>query len=309
MSRRRTLERHRRSLAQIREILNSMKTLAYMETRKLDRFLDAQNAVVRDIQDVAADLLSFNPYTLGHHDHERTIRLLLLIGTERGFCGDLNHSLLLRLDATLKAQPGQETRLIAIGRKLHSLLEGDDRLASCIDGASVAEEVPAVLDRLVTEIDSLQTEIGPMEVSCLYQSGQDNVELKSLLPPFREFSDTTPRFTHPPVVNFPASDLLLEVADQFLFAALHAMLYNSLMAENYHRVSHLERAVRRLDDRSEQMAQQSNKLRQEEIIEEIEVILLSAASLGENPATQDRRSASDTVTGQKSSRWLPRGPD
>jgi len=41
MTRRRTLERHRHSLAEIQGIMNSMKSLAYLETRKLTRFLDA----------------------------------------------------------------------------------------------------------------------------------------------------------------------------------------------------------------------------------------------------------------------------
>jgi F-type H+-transporting ATPase subunit gamma len=59
------------------------------------------------------------------------------------------------------------------------------------------------------------------------------------------------------------------------------MLYTSLMMENHHRVTHLEGAVKHLDDQSEDLARQGNTLRQEEIIEEIEVILLSAASLGE----------------------------
>ncbi len=69
--------------------------------------------------------------------------------------------------------------------------------------------------------------------------------------------------------------------DHYLFAALHEILYASLNAENHQRVAHLEGAVKHLDDESAELARQCNALRQEEIIEEIEVILLSAASLGE----------------------------
>ena len=66
-----------------------------------------------------------------------------------------------------------------------------------------------------------------------------------------------------------------------LFANLHALLYTSLMEQNHKRVTHLDGAVRHLDDQLAQLAQQCNVLRQEEIIEEIEVILLSAASINE----------------------------
>jgi F-type H+-transporting ATPase subunit gamma len=72
---------------------------------------------------------------------------------------------------------------------------------------------------------------------------------------------------------------MIQLSDHYLFAALNEILYSSLMAENQRRVRHLDGAVDHLDARSAELARQSNARRQEEIIEEIEVILLSAASL------------------------------
>jgi F-type H+-transporting ATPase subunit gamma len=51
------------------------------------------------------------------------------------------------------------------------------------------------------------------------------------------------------------------------------------MAENQQRVLHLESAVGRLDEELADFDRQINVLRQEEITEEIEVLLLSTASL------------------------------
>ena len=51
------------------------------------------------------------------------------------------------------------------------------------------------------------------------------------------------------------------------------------MAENHRRVQHLEGAVEHMDDKIGQLKGQCNALRQEEIIEEIEVILLSTEAL------------------------------
>jgi len=59
----------------------------------------------------------------------------------------------------------------------------------------------------------------------------------------------------------------------------YEIFYTSLLAENHQRVQHLEGAVKHLDDESAKLRRQINARRQEEIIEEIEVILLSAASL------------------------------
>ena len=90
------------------------------------------------------------------------------------------------------------------------------------------------------------------------------------------------RFSVNPVLNMAPPRFLIELSDQYLFAALHSLLYTSLMAENHDRVRHLDGAVRHVDEQSEELAQKCNALRQEEIIEEIEVILLSAASVRED---------------------------
>jgi len=96
MTSRRKIEDHRRSIDEIHDIMNSMKTLAYMETQKLDRLLDTQHAVVSGIEAVAADFVTTYPAALPeiHPTHE----VYLLIGSERGFCGDFNETLLRNLE-------------------------------------------------------------------------------------------------------------------------------------------------------------------------------------------------------------------
>lgn len=277
MTRRQDLQRHRHSLGEIREIMNSMKTLAYMETRKLIRFLDAQHTVVTGIDEVAADFLSFHADTLP--EAEATTRIYLLIGTERGFCGDFNQSLLRHLESGFATQPVVDPILIAVGHKLHTLLENDARVAARIDGASVAEEVTSVLNRMVDALSSLQQQYSMLTVFGIYHGTEDGIVMQKLLPPFQHYLHQPPRFPHPAVLNLSPVKFLIELTEQYLFAALHEMLYSSLMAENRNRVTHLEAAVKHLDDESDELARQCNALRQEEIIEEIEVILLSASSL------------------------------
>ena len=279
MTRRRKLERYRQSLAEIRDIMNSVKTLAYMETRKLARFLDAQHAVLQSIENVAADFLSFYPETLS--EAKETTPVYLLIGTERGFCGDFNHALLNYLELSLQAHPQGNPVLIAIGRKLYTLLEEDARVVARIDGVSLVEEVKSVLSRMVRELSSIQEQHHMLTVYGLYHGGENGIVMQKLSPPFQHDPHQTPHFPHPPVLNQSPREFLVELTDHYLFAALHQMLYTSLMAENHQRVVHLEGAVKHLDDESAELSRQCNALRQEEIIEEIEVILLSAASLDE----------------------------
>jgi len=280
MTRRQDLEHHRHSLGEIREIMNSMKTLAYLETRKLSRFLKAQHVVVSSIEDTAADFLSFHPEALLEVDE--TTRAYLVIGTERGFCGDFNQTLVRHLESTLETPPVGNSFLIAVGHKLHTLVENDVRVAALIDGASVVEEITVVLNQMVHALSSLQERHGMPTVYGLYHGGNDGIVMQKLLPSFQRYLHQTPRFPHPPALNLSPEEFLLELTEQYLFAALHEMLYTSFMAENHNRLTHLEGAVKHLDDESDELARQCNALRQEEIIKEIEVILLSASSVDED---------------------------
>jgi F-type H+-transporting ATPase subunit gamma len=279
MPSRRKLEEHRRSIEEIRDIMNSMKTLAYMETRKLDHLLDTQHTVVNSIEIVATDFVSAYPEAMPGVQAAREV--YLVIGSERGFCGDFNETLLRRLEGIQQDKQGKDSAIVvATGQKLHASLPNGPHIAARLDGASVAEEVEAVLPRVVDTLAALQTQYGTLSLYALYHAADDETLVtQRLLPPFQDYLDRPPLFSLPPVLNLTPTDFLIELSDHYLFAALHEIFYASLMAENRRRVQHLEGAVKHLEEESDDLRHQSNARRQEEIIEEIEVILLSAASL------------------------------
>lgn len=277
MSKRQELEHHRHSLGEIREIMNSMKTLAFMETRKLSRFLGTQQAVVRSIEATAADFLSFHPEIL--RESPETNQCYLLIGTERGFCGDFNQSLQRHLESTLQEHPQNQALVIAVGHKLHTIIENITAGVTLVEGASVTEEVMTILNQIVQTLSSLQKRHGMLPLYGLYHGIDGGIVVQKMLPSFQHLPLQPSSFPHPPVLNLSPENFLLDLTDEYFFAALHEMLYTSLMAENRNRVAHLEGAVKHLDDKSEELARRSNALRQEEIIEEIEVILLSDTSV------------------------------
>ena len=278
MSRRRELQRHRHTLDETREIMNSMKTLAYMETRKLARFLDAQRAVVAHIETVAGDFLGFYPETLPHSD--KFMQVYLLLGSERGFCGEFNEILLTETESHVQDSGINTPRLIVTGGKLCDRLAKDPRVIAFIDGANVAEEVEKTLIQIIDNLTGLQTRDESMALRVFYHEPEgEGVAVTQILPPFEQPGKRAPIFSHPPLLNLQPKAFLAELIDHYLFAALHQILYVSLMAENQHRVQHLEGAVQRLEEKSTDLLHRCNLLRQEEIIEEIEVILLSTDSL------------------------------
>src|SRR3990172_4911099 len=120
MSKRRDIEAQLRSLIEIKEIMNAMKNLSLMELRRLTRFRDAQRRVVAGIEAAAVDFLRFHPGLLPGDRESRNA--YLLIGSERGFCGDFNESLLRALETHTASAPN--ATVIAIGGKLAAALAG-----------------------------------------------------------------------------------------------------------------------------------------------------------------------------------------
>ena len=288
MSRRRNLEKHRQSLAEIGDIMNSMKTLAYMETHRLGRFLEAQQRVVTSIETAAGDLLGAYPQILPRNGQIAPV--YLLIGSERGFCGEFNHSLLDRIGIT--DTDAQSANIIAVGHKLCTLMNNDPRVLLALDGAGVAEEVPQLLNQLVKALSQLEVERGPLSLICLYHQSKDQLGEQQLMPPFLAIKPATQHkpYHHPPALNLEPTNLLLQLTEQYLFAALHEVIYTSLMSENQQRIDHLEGAVKHLQEESTRLIRTGNVLRQEEITEEIEVILLSAdSSFGPAKGHKERR--------------------
>lgn len=274
MSRRQSLQQHYHSLSEVQEIMNSMKTMAYIENHKLPNFITAQKAVVESIEQASRDLLTFYPEVLPTSSPNRS--LILVIGSERGFCGDFNHALLRELETF----PKQNAMLISVGHKLNTLLADDSRLAAAITGSSVAEEISTVIQQVVANVSQLHKQHGLLNVSCLYHN-DEGIFHRTLLPPFTDLLEQPVAQSNPPMLNLAPEALILELSDQFLFAVLHEILFLSLLEENHFRISHLDGAVKYLDKQLTELTRRSYASRQEEIIEEIEVILLSAASLRE----------------------------
>jgi F-type H+-transporting ATPase subunit gamma len=267
MSRRHELEQRLRKLGEIGEIMRSMKNLALMETRKLARFLDVQDESVLLIEAAAADFLQFRPQLAIHPPFGK--QALLVIGAERGFCGDFNEEL-------LKALGGGDSPILAVGGKLCTRLGKRPALAGQFDGPAVAEDVPKTLNLLIPAIGRLQEAQDCEGLTVLHhRSGMEGIARKSLLPPFAENHNPEPGHRHPPLLNLAPGQFFAELVHHYLFAALHEIFYTSLMAENQRRIQHLEGAIQRLEEKNEDLARKSRTLRQEEITEEIEVILLS----------------------------------
>jgi F-type H+-transporting ATPase subunit gamma len=278
MSKRREVDSHLRSLGEIREIMNAMKNLSVMELHRLERFLVTQRRVVASIAAAAADFRGFYPelFYAPQEFHE----IYLLMGSERGFCGDFNDALSHAAAEHLRS--ARDITLVVLGGKLVARLADDYRISASLTGPSVVEEVDPTLVKLMEILAGLSTAsrgAGPLRLT-VYHHDATGVGVKvSILQPFENLEAKIGHFSDAPRLYLPPEDFFAKLAEHYLFAALHELLYSSLMAENQRRMQHTDAAVRQLERGSAELMRKRNVLRQEEITEEIEVIMLSVEAV------------------------------
>ena len=273
MTRLREVTQHLTTLGEIREIMNAMKNLATIESRKLDRVLESQRVIVDDIDNMAADFTDHFPFDL---TFSKDRHLYILIGAERGFSGSFNHQLQQHYRDLLQQTPDTIAITIAVGRKFATTFESASQPTVLLDGASAQEELSHVLNQLVSQIELIQNQYGAIRCTVLrHDQLKRDILAQPLLPPFQQTPTAHSPASYPPQLTLSPPQFLSDLIQQYLYAHLYSALSASLLAENEYRVAHLEGAIRHLDERSVELGRLRRSLRQEEIIEEIEVILLN----------------------------------
>ena len=196
----------------------------------------------------------------------------MLIGSERGFCGNFNERVL----GALEDLPQWETppTLLLVGHRLGTKLEAHPGVIARLDGATVTEDVPAVLNRLMDALHTASRQLSG-DGAVLYSLAHDaegEPTLKRLLP---LAPPQPPLLSHPPRLQLAPAGVLCRIARPVSAGRVVRITVESLAAENRQRLAHMEHALDRLDESVAHLALKRNALRQEKIVEEIEVILSS----------------------------------
>lgn len=273
MGRRQALQQRLHSLAEIRDIMGAMKNLALMEIRKLARVLQTEQRMLASIRAAAADFVRLRgaPLATSHGSPG----VCLLVGSERGFCGDFNEALLRALPANAAG-----SALIVVGSRLAARLPESVEVVDRLSGAAALEDVPTVLLGVMHTLDrwhAAQPTGTSLRLSALHH--EERGVVLATLDAFAEGGPPARPLADPPLLNLTPQDFSAQLVDHYVFAALHDIFYRSLAAENQRRMQHMDAAVRRLDQKVAELARRGRGLRQEEITEEIEVILLSGEVL------------------------------
>jgi F-type H+-transporting ATPase subunit gamma len=280
MSRRQEIQERLSSLTDIGSILSAMKNLALMEVHKLTRFLTAQQQVVTSMETVAAQFLCCYPNLLPQTEGTRSA--FVVIGSERGFCGDFNETLVTAFERESPRLTASPPLVIAVGHKLAPKLERLSPLTAVLDGPSVTEEVQKTLLRLtdiIRDVQQRESPDMPLDLIVLAHGSDETSGMVIPRRPFHRLGSLETSCPHPPRLYLNPAVFFDGLRSHYVFAALHEIFYSSLMTENRRRFQHMDQAIQRLDTKVEELTIRSQSLRQQEITQEIAVIMLSSEAM------------------------------
>jgi len=277
MSARREIARRLDTLGDVAEIMEALKSAAMVEAIRLRRYVPAQQRVVHTVEAATQDFLIHYPQPL--HAGAALGEIFLVVGSERGFCGSYNQELAAVLERERASRGTALAPVVVVGRRLASRLSQRLPLAAVVEAPSVADEVQPAITRLIASLQSLpaaSTKLLPQALTVLYHEIAGRSSEVQVKQPFRAFAGERRELSDPPRLYLDPLVFFRELTDHYLFAVLHELFYSALLAENERRLQHLEGALRRVNRTREELTLRGNALRQEEITEEIEIILLSA---------------------------------
>lgn len=269
MARWRELGRHIHALNDIGTIVSAMRSLAFIETRRLAESALRQQETVDAMRLAIDHLVSHYPQARPGIMPARDV--LILIGSERGLCGDFDERVALHRDEA--GQTGPNT-CIAVGSRLCQLLDEQGVTHIPLSGAAVNEDIPVVMSHIAASVRaSTQQDHGTTAgLVVIHHDERGEVRIERILPV--PVTPSEPSRLRRPVLQLPPPELHGMLIEHYVFASLDALLVASLLAENRQRLDQMSAALDRLHERVEVLDRGRRRARQEAITEEIEIILL-----------------------------------
>lgn len=278
MSRRHALRQRLRVYGELRQIMGAMKNIALMELHRLAGLIETQRELLGAYEQAAAEFFATHPELLPPTGDGPA--LVIAVGSERGFCGDFNEAVLRALEETRALAPAFQA--VLVGGRLAQRAAALTGAVAVLQGPAMIEEVRPAIHRLLEAVGTRPDLAGAFSLhglAVLHHRHTGETSRVRLYRPREALRPAGGPRRRPARIGLPPRVFAEELIEHYLHAVLYSVFYDSLAAENHRRVAHMQAALDRLDERIAAGRLRLNTLRQEEITEQIEEIMLTAEAL------------------------------
>lgn len=280
----REIQKQRATLRGIGKLVTAMKSIALQQCRELEKVLHHQ-ALAREVhRQCMDDYLRDYPET--EHIHTDHARLVCIVGTQRGFCGDINRQLALAALSPLQGKPKPPAFLL-VGEEL-SREWGSAPPFAAIQGANRCADIASVMHQVLHHCQRLTLIQGhKLPAVTLMYATEGGLTTENVLdtkstqapPDMRVASNTTAM-----VLRYaPPAQFLRQLLLQHLHIEITLAISRALHHENKSRALLMEQAHQRISQRQDSLAMRARHERQTQITQAIEITLTSAKARASAP--------------------------
>lgn len=259
------------TLSELREIIIALRSMAASAAREGEAALEAIRRYGETIEQGLADTAAIYGLAAVPRAAAQGPGLMCLIGSEHGFVGDLNR----RLVEHAKGLAGDWQTLL-VGRKLAGAAE-EAKMPSVgvVPMTSHVASVPLVARRIADRAVAFDRVSVTLAV---HESGEGlKIEERQILPiPPEAFGEAS---AFPPLHHLEPTELLGQIAAEYLLAELAAAVVEALTGLNEVRLRVLTAADSNIGDKIGGLTQEARSLRQEEITSELLDVVTGAEAV------------------------------
>ncbi|WP_392537216.1 FoF1 ATP synthase subunit gamma [Legionella sp. 227] len=275
MTKKTRFKAHLQTLNKIGTMMTAMRNLSFIEMNRVTKCLATQEKMNAMIQQMGIDFLSSYPQLLTQMEVVES-NVYILIGAERGFCGGFNDNLVRYLETHLLHHSINNPKIIIVGQKLAAKMMNDQRVIQVIAGPNTVDEISNIILNVINALTLVFTQLKLSSWNIVFNKKIKTRVEATVKQPFMEFRNIKQSdFTISPQLNLSHQQFMIEFMNQYVFFMLYSLFYQSFFAENYNRANHLDSALERLQNKVTCLTHSINLLRQEEITQEIQNIMLS----------------------------------
>jgi F-type H+-transporting ATPase subunit gamma len=278
----------------LESVVGAMRGIAAARSREARSRLDGIRACARIVSEAIGDAVLIID---DHASHEtanargkQDAGMVIVLCAEQGFVGTFNEHVIdaALASATVYAQFSSAEYLLLGDRGIVAATERGLNIGWSAPMITHADEVPALADRLTGVLFQRLVAGRTTRVSVIHATPNPTAIVQTveqtLLPfDYGRFSATSSATSpatacrNPPLINLAPQRLLLQLAEEYIFAQLCEAIMLSFAAENEARMRAMIAARTNVHDKLEALTGDFRRLRQEEITSEI--VELSAGSV------------------------------
>jgi len=274
-----------KTVEDMQSVVSTMKTLAAARIRQFEAAADATRSYDETVQ-LGLQVLLRDQAPVLHADSSvgsgKCRTGLILLGTDQGFCGRFNQTVLESAVAYLNdsrdKRVDSKPMILCAGGRLSRMLESKELpIEQSLSIPGSVSKILAVVQKMLIAIEGWRRESAISRIVLIYNRRRTasayEIRRIQLLPIPNDFLELVAnrdwQSRSIPVCAVPRKQLLSSVIQQHIFIQLYRACAESLASENASRIAAMQKAESNIEGRLEGLSTRFNQSRQRAITEEL----------------------------------------